>query len=412
MKLAILGADAESIELARWAIEQGNHQLVVAYDSESQVTRLSQLSPHVRANSSWEELFLEAVADAVIIGRGGKEAAIAINIDPAERRADQLRKLVQAAVPLIVVCPPCEAIIGFEIEMIRRDVRGVIVPYVPGSLETIVRSVEGLVAWHDNSRIGQVEQIVLEREQTDRRREAILVQLARDAALIRRLIGTIQTVSASGPPATVGRDPLGPKRAELPSLANLSVHFSGDEGLTARWSVVPASGADQAHLSIIGHSGQALLSMPSAGDWTLVISGDRPATKSLQPMNDAEQMFRQLSQALTTEKESPEESDWLSACRDQEVAEAVDRSLSRGRTIELFNEDHTEEQSFKGVMAMWGCLLLVGALAALFLIVVVESLQLPIRSFLVWRLWPVYLLVPIVIFLLLQFLQLAVKREK
>ena len=54
-----------------------------------------------------------------------------------------------------------------------------------------------------------------------------------------------------------------------------------------------------------------------------------------------------------------------------------DRSLARGRTIELFNEEHTEEESFKGVMAMGGCLLLVMALGVLFVAVVVEGLRLP-----------------------------------
>jgi hypothetical protein len=48
--------------------------------------------------------------------------------------------------------------------------------------------------------------------------------------------------------------------------------------------------------------------------------------------------------------------------------------------------------------------------------VLVESLQLPalllpVRLLFIWRLWPVYLLVAIVIFLLMQFFQLAVKRE-
>ena len=100
---------------------------------------------------------------------------------------------------------------------------------------------------------------------------------------------------------------------------------------------------------------------------------------------------------------------WLAACRDQEAAEAVDRSLARGRTIELFNEEHTEEESFKGVMAMGGCLLLVMALGVLFIAVVVEGLRLPMRTWPLWRLWPFYLLVPIVAFLLLQLLQLAVK---
>src|SRR4029077_4312375 len=97
-------------------------------------------------------------------------------------------------------------------------------------------------------------------------------------------------------------------------------------------------------------------------------------------------------------EESYDENAWLAACRDQEAAEAVDRSLLRGRTIELFNESHSEEQSFKGVMAMGGCLLLVAALAVLFFVVLVESLQLPVHEFLIWRLWPVYLLVPIVVF--------------
>jgi hypothetical protein len=44
-------------------------------------------------------------------------------------------------------------------------------------------------------------------------------------------------------------------------------------------------------------------------------------------------------------------------------------------------------------------------------VVIVEGLQLPMREWRLWRLWPFYLLVPIVAFLLLQFLQLAVKRE-
>jgi hypothetical protein len=77
-----------------------------------------------------------------------------------------------------------------------------------------------------------------------------------------------------------------------------------------------------------------------------------------------------------------------------------------------FNEEHTEEESFKGVMAMGGCLLLVMALGVLFIAVVVEGLRLPIRTWPLWRLWPFYLLVPIVAFLLLQLLQLVVKREE
>src|SRR4051794_5736909 len=131
MKLALLGADTDSLTLVRWAIEQGGHQLVVAYDSQVFAPQLSELAPGVRVNNNWEELFLNTVADAVIIGRGGREAAHDANVAPAERRADQLRKLTQAAVPMIVGCPACESIVGFEIEMIRRDTKTVIIPYIP-----------------------------------------------------------------------------------------------------------------------------------------------------------------------------------------------------------------------------------------------------------------------------------------
>lgn len=415
MKLAILGADAEAIDLARWAVKQGDHQLVAAYDSDAFAVELTEVSPAIRWQESWEALFVSGTADAVIIGRGGQEPAIAASLDPAERRADQLRKLVQASVPLIVVCPACEAIVGFEIEMIRRDVGSVIVPYVPGCFGSAVREVEGIVSQRENSPIGEIEQIALQREQTDRSREAVLRQLCRDVAIIRRLIGPIRSVSASGPPAAVGRDPMGPKIKELPSLANLTVHFTGEAGLTARWSISPTAGRDQSQLSIVGRGGQAVLKMPAGEEWTLETNAGGKTTESVFANDEAEQVFWQLSHSADPEP-LYDDSAWLAACRDQEAAEAVDRSLIRGRTIELFNESHTEDQSFKGVMATGGCLLLLAAMVVVFFVVLVESLQLPalllpVRLLFVWRLWPVYLLVAIVIFLLMQFLQLAVKRE-
>jgi hypothetical protein len=411
MKLAILGADDESVELARWAVLHGQHQLVAAYDSAPYAAQLQQLSPNLRLNESWEALILADAADAVIVGRGGREVALAENIDPAERRADQLRKLVQAEVPLIVVCPACEAIVGYEIEMIRRDVGAAIVPYIPGIGQAAVGEAEDLIAWTENGPLGQIEQITLERQQADRSRTAVLERLARDVALLRRLIGTIQSVSATGPPAAIGRDPMGPKVKELPSLANLSVYFSGAEGLTARWSIVPAISGDQARLTIVGQRGNAILDMPTADDWLLTVNAEMESPEPRPRSHEFEQLFWQLTHGAVGD-ELADDTAWLSACRDQEAAEAVDRSLARGRTIELFNESHTEEQSFKGVMAMYGCLLLMGALAILFFVVLVESLQLPIRELLIWKLWPVYLLVLIVVFLLMQFFQLAVKREK
>jgi hypothetical protein len=409
MKLAVIGADEESLNLVRWATQHGNHELVAAYDSDAQSQQLRVINPQLILSDNWEELFLASAADVVIVGRGGKEAAARASIDRAERRADQLRKLVQAAVPMIVVCPACEAIVGFEIEMIRRDTKSVIVPHVPGLLEPGIRKLEELVSWGDTSPLGKIEQIVLDREQADRSRESVLVQLSRDASALRRMIGTIQTVTASGPPPAIGRDPLGPKSKELPSLTNLTVHLGGDEGLSARWSLAPASGPNMAKLAIIGERGKA--SMTSDGVLSIEIACEKATAETVLAGSDIEPVFRKLSHAVGSD-EFYDDSAWLAACHDQEAAEAVDRSLTRGRTIELFNEEHTEEESFKGVMAMGGCLLLSMALGVLFVAVVVEGLRLPMRSWPLWRLWPFYLLVPIVAFLLLQLLQLVIKREE
>jgi hypothetical protein len=410
MKLAVIGADEESLNLLEWAVARGGHELVAAYDSDAQSSRLRAINSQILVSDNWEELFLGSAADAVIVGRNGKEAAARVNIDPAERRADQLRKLVQAAVPMIVVCPACEAIVGFEIEMIRRDTRGIVLPYVPGLARLASALGQALVSANDSGESLSFEQISVEREQADRSREAVLVRLSRDATLLRQWIGTIQTVTASGSAVPVGRDPLGPKPKMLPSLANLSVTFSGESGLTARWAVGPALAEDLGRLAVIVGRKKVIVTMRASGSWSLD-TGDNLSEIDGSTDLDAQDIFERLAAEIATGAEH-QGAPWLAACRDQEAAEAVDRSLARGRTIELFNEEHTEEESFKGVMAMGGCLLLVMALGVLFIAVVVEGLRLPMRTWPLWRLWPFYLLVPIVAFLLLQLLQLVVKREE
>jgi hypothetical protein len=410
MRLALIGIDDDALALVRWAVQQGGHALVAAFDVGPRAAEVQAIAPHIQPSEDWESLVLGSAVDAVVVGRGGAGLTQATGIPDDERRADQLRKLAQAAVPMLVVCPACEAIVGFEIEMIARDTRSVIVPFIPNSDHPAVRKLAELVAWGDASPLGRIEQVVLEREQTDRSRRAVLTQLAQDAALLRQLVGPIHGVSASGPAATAGRDPLGPKPKEPPALSNLSVHVSGQEGLAARWSIGPALEGEQGTISLIGTHGKAMLKMPAAGHWTLSPAGGNQTQQTFSPDHDAAQVFSRLTHAMSGLAEEPEA--WLNACRDQEVAEAVDRSLARGRTIELFNEEHTEEESFKGVMAMGGCLLLVMAMGVVFLATIVEGLRLPMRDWPLWQYWPIYLLVPIAAFLLLQLLQLAIKRDE
>lgn len=409
MKLALLGIDDDALEIVRWAIAQGGHDLVAAYDCGARSAEVRALAPHARLGESWEALVLGSVADAVIVGRGGANLVQQTGIADSERRDEQLRKLVQAAVPLLVVCPACEAIVGFEIEMIRRDTKAVIVPYVHAWWDSRTDWLYDLLNAGENSRLGKIEQVLFEREQTDRSRPAVLGQLARDVAILRSFLGDVRSISASGPAPALGRDPLGPKPKELPSLSNLSVHLGGAWEPAVRWSVSPIVDREGAKLTLVGQKGKAVLRIPCQGPWSAEVQGENRPIENVLDSSGPMSSLARLQKAI----ENPElvHDQWLNACRDQEVAEAVDRSLARGRTIELFAEEHTEEDSFKGVMAMGGCLLLMMAIGAVFLATIVEGLRLPIRNWPAWKLWPVYLLAPIVVFLLLQTLQLAIKRE-
>jgi len=411
MRLALLGVDDDALELVRWAVLADGHQLVAAYDVGSRATDVAAVAPDALVDDTWESLVLGTQADAVIVARGQAGLANETGIADDERRAEQLRKLAQAAVPMLVVCPACEAIVGFEVEMIRRDSRGVIVPYVPGQQQPAVGELAQWLADPERSPIGAIEQVQLEREQASRSRPAVLAQFARDMGLLRQLIGTIRSISASGPPPKVGRDPLGPKPTELPSLANLNVALSGERDVSARWSIgPPPAGADAARLIVVGERGRATLHMPRGSAWSLEVGGASAAGRSTDsPFVGPQGAIQSLQEAVAGR--DVDETAWLAACRDQEAAEAIDRSLARGRTIELFNEEHTEEDSFKGIMAMGGCLLLVGALGVVFLATIVEGLRLPLRDWTVWKYWPIYLLAPIAVFLMLQLLQLVVKKE-
>jgi predicted dehydrogenase len=404
MRVALLGADATSLELIAWGVQRRGATLVAAYDCGAWQDALTKLDAAVRLEDDWEALLASEV-DAVVVGRGGGTRL---------QREDQLRKLAQAAVPMIVVCPACAAVVGYEIEMIRQAAGGRIVPYVPGMYHPAVRDLGALLEAGPAGPVGKVEQILWQRELADRTRDSVLAQLACDLTLLRLWIGRLTTLLASGPPLPPGRDPLGPRPKELPSLAHLSVHVTGAKGCTACWSVLPPRDRPQATITVHGTEGQATLCIPPQGDWELTVAGRQRTTRSYAAQEPLDGLWESLQAPEPVTASGPQnsasdavsngyvDSPWLAHCRDQEAVEAVDSSLIRGRAIELFNEPLTEEASFKGVMAVSGCALLLGMLVWVVVTAIVEGLQLPARRWAWWPHWPVLLVAAAILFLLLQ----------
>lgn len=97
--------------------------------------------------------------------------------------------------------------------------------------------------------------------------------------------------------------------------------------------------------------------------------------------------------------------DWVDASRAIELSETIDRSLAKGRTIELYYEDYTEQGTFKGTMASVGCGLLMLTLGLLVFVALAEQMGLPFLKY-----WPHVVVGGLAVFLLAQLLMLVFRR--
>jgi hypothetical protein len=347
MKLALLSSTPQAIAFAREAVRLG-HGVPIAYDAGSHKASLLDAIPSLRFRDDWENLLGEREIDALIVA--GPTLPEDMPSDVQERRDDQLRKLIQAGVPLVIIPPVCEAIVGFELEMIRRDVKGIVVPAWAGPLHPML---DDVAQWSDDksaAALGKIELLGIERFLPLRQRGDVLPAFAHDAEILRKLAGPVVRLTASG----AARD-----GEAKPSLANLTVHVEAEKGFPCRWSAAAASSFVGARLTLQGSTVNLSLSMPAAEPWELTNpAGDRDTC----PLNGVEAVLTELARAIQTGAEP--KVTWLHACRAVEAMEAIDRSIARNRAIELYNEEHSEESSFKGIMAASGCLMLLGTLAA------------------------------------------------
>ncbi|MCA9269630.1 MAG: hypothetical protein KDA41_14210, partial [Planctomycetales bacterium] len=178
-------------------------------------------------------------------------------------------------------------------------------------------------------------------------------------------------------------------------LPQLSVTLAGEAPLAVSWNLQQVDAPADAQLQITGDAGVATLTLSPSGAWQLKLRGPDGAV-----MHEASG----LPQPSPTGPLEPLLSSWKSVCHTADLAEASLRSLKRGRTIQVFFDEPSEQQTFKSVMAAGGCLLLLAAPAVLALFTVIDALGLSPLSSSMFRLWPLYLLAPVVLFLLLQVL--------
>ncbi len=401
MKIGLLGTNDDVLRLAAAARDMG-HEIAWVGDVRSQdAADIAELTSRpVDRSREWELLLDGAIADAVIVGGG---------MAPSELRTEQLRRLAAEKVPLLVVQPVCDRVLPYyELDMTRRETGGIVRHYNPIAGHPIAAE---LAAWVRDAHpsIGTIHQISCERRIVDDARASALSALARDVELLANVAGDIHRVTAAGPPS------------EGASFASLQVQMSTGGAASLRWSVRTSRFASPGlELTLIGDAGSATLRIDEGSTvhqpatWELEThAGESPERRPLEPFDSARLAIRELAEAVaqTDATRRAACSTWDAATRAMEVVDAVELSLEKGRTIDVFQQQLTERLAFRGTMAALGCgLLLVGFLAIVFVTLLGGAEGVVGRRLL--PAWPVVLLAVLAFFLLLQVIPLLVHKSR
>ena len=381
MKLGVLGTDAGIAGLVAAAAARGD-TIVKAEAGDSETTA--------------HERFLDpAVCDAVAVGADGWNSA----------RADGVRMLVQAARPVVLAHPlELSMLWAYEIDMIRRDAGGAVIPFLPDRLHPFVtRLKEAVEAGIDGSGpLGPLESVRLERMLPARTRETVLAALARDVDLVRLLVGE---------PARLATLGAGDPDSAWPTLA---VGFTGPDRVPARWQVLPAAAAGLT-IALQHARGEIVVDAPDAGPWTWREPQEAPQPAG--PFERGRVMLAVVDAALTGGSDVAltgvgiPPAAWADAARAIELADTVPRSLARGRAIDLHQEEFSELNTFRGTMASLGCGLVLAAL----MVLVLATLVAGIATAFDWEFgknltsaWPAVVLAVLLGFLALQLLPLLI----
>jgi predicted dehydrogenase len=375
MKIAVVGGDAEIERLAAAARRRGD----VVID-------LPDAADGVPA-----ALLDASACDVVAIGTRGWSQA----------RADLVRLLVQAGRTLVVAHPLEPSMLwAYELEMVARDTGAVLVPFLPDRLHPFVgglaREIQAAVAGEGPR--GPLESVRLERTMTVRTQATVLAALARDVDMVRVLVGE---------PTRLGTLGTADAEATWPTLA---VGFTGPALVPVRWQVAPGA-APGLRITLQHARGSLEVIAPDDDDVPWSWSGPPPATAAF----DRGATIRDVAAASLSGTSpplpdaGPPAATWADAARALDLAEAVPRSLARGRAIDLHQEEFSELGTFRGTMASLGCGLVLLALVVLLAATLVGG----IASELDWEFgaavaaaWPAVVLTALLAFLALQVLPL------
>jgi predicted dehydrogenase len=386
MRIGLLGIDDQVHEVLAAAVARGD-EVVLACDLADDAGMAAAAVPTTARRVPWEALMDAQACDAVLVGREQWN----------DTRAEAVRKLVQAGRTLVLSQPIVLSMLwAYELDMIRKDSGARLVPILPERLHPFVaRLRRAIEAGLGGGPLGAIETIELTRRLVDRSRDSVLRHLARDADLVRTLVGDPERLST-----------LGGGGADT-GWATLAVGLTGAAAVPVRWQV--ARGAPEGlTITVVGASGSQTVELPA---------GPIPECVWATPSGGETMRFDRgaailgLLDGTVGLNDGIRPAAWDDAARAIELAESVPRSLAKGRAIDLHQEEFSELGTFKGTMASLGCGLVLAALFVLLIATLVGGIAREAGWDLGERIagiWPVAVLTVLGLFLALQFLPLLV----
>jgi hypothetical protein len=324
MKLALLGADVESLRLAEAAVAAG-HEIAWQGDTAAGDPSAPWAGPHA-SGGEWEKLLDAQFADAVIVGHGsGRD----------DLRAHQVQELVRLERPILVTFPLFRSVLTyFEVDMARTESGTIVQHYNPLVEPELLNEAAGWVE-QGHPELGRIEQINATRSLADRGRELVLWHFARDVELLGVVAGRLGRIGAHA--GAEGHEP---------NYAALSVQLLGPSEVPVRWTVEPPSTQEGLALTLVFQRGRTTIAFDSSARLVSTATDLSPEAAAIERF------------VAAVESGDGAASTWTDALHAMELTDSIEISLRRGRMIDVHHQQLTEHLAFKGTMAAAGCGLL------------------------------------------------------
>jgi myo-inositol 2-dehydrogenase/D-chiro-inositol 1-dehydrogenase len=308
-------------------------------------------------------------------------------------RAEGLRRAAGSGLPVVALHPPGEnADPYYQVALSHSETGATVIPDLPARRHPAVAALRAAI---DKSELGEFRALRYELPADRSSGDLVRGVFSRAVDAVRACLGEIETITAVG-------DPPG----DRPTLS-LVVQLRAVGGRRAEVRI--GGDSPQAVLVLEGDGGSLAWEHDATwpgGPTRLVrrTPRDGAIATEIAPWDPHAAILAALDDARAGRADV--HPDLLDGTRAMELAEAATRSLRKGRTIDLFYEEMSEEGNFKSVMTGLGCGLLLAVL-----VVLPVALAGPVFGFR-WTIYLAWLLPPLlVLFLLVQLLKLGLPKR-